>query len=218
MSQTNWGNTKAPVSGGSKDIVRVDWKSRSELRCRLISGVLPRYVYWVVTKDGKKRSIECLGFNRETQSFDANLQDPMKEVPAELYSEKPQFAYVTQVIDRQAQSVALLDPIKKQAFEDIVKLAQNPEYGDPSDPIKGYDLTISKTKTGPLPQNVKYSVLAGRSSTPLTEDEQKLEKYDLEKLFKRPTYEEQKKWLMENTTYFMMQAGGEGQIEGAKDL
>ena len=90
--------------------------------------------------------------------------------------------------------------------------------GDPSDPVKGYDVTITKVKTGPLAQNVKYKVTAGRASTPLSEEELKVEKYDLDKLFKRPTYEEQKKWLLENTTYFLGQAGAEGTLEGAKDL
>jgi hypothetical protein len=217
MTQTSWGAVKAPVSGSAKDIVRVDWKSRTEFKSRFIGGVLPRYVYWVVTKEGKKRSIECLSFDRATQSFDPNLQDPMKEVPAELYAEKPSFAYVAQSIDRSNGVITLHDPLKKQAYDEIVALAQNPEYGNPADEVKGYDVTITKQKTGPLPQNVKYKVTAGRASTPLTEEELKLDKYDLDKLFKRPTYEEQKKWLMENTTYFLL-SGGEGSMEGAKDL
>lgn len=218
MTQTNWGEVQAPTSGGAKDIVRVDWKSITELKGRLLKGVLPRYSYWVVNKEGKKRSIECLSFNRETQSFDPSLQDPMKEVPAELYADKPQFSYVCQLIDRKTGQVALFDPLKKQAYDEIVAYAKNPEYGDPSDEIKGYDLTIQKIKTGPLPQNVKYKVTPSRSSTPLTDEEKALPLYDLEKLFKRPTYEEQKKWLMENTTYFMLSAGSEGQLEGAKDI
>lgn len=221
MTQTSWTTVKAPVSG-TKDIVRMDWKTRTEFKGRFTGAVLPRYVYWITTKEGKKRSIECLSFNRETQAFDPNLQDPMKEVPPELYGadpkEKPSFAYVAQAIDRSSGVLTLHDPLKKQVYDEIVALAQNPEYGDPSDPIKGYDVTITKIKTGPLPQNVKYKVTAARASSALTEDEQKLDKYDLDKLFKRPTYEEQKKWLLENTTYFLLQGGGEGQLEGAKDL
>ncbi len=218
MSQVGWTQVNAPVSGGNQDIKRVDWKSRSDIKSRFIGGVVPRYTYWVVNKEGKKRSIECLSFNRETQQFDSNLPDPMKEVPAELYSEKPGFAYVAQAIDRADGSIILHDPLKKTAFDEIMALAINPEYGDPTDEVKGYDLTITKIKTGPLPQNVKYKVTASRSSVPLTEEEKALPRFDLDKLFKRPTYEEQKKWLIENTTYFMHQAGSEGQVEGAKDL
>lgn len=219
MSQTvSWGETSAPVTSGAKDIVRVNWKDISELRARLVGGIIHRYVYWVVTKDGKKRSIECLSFNRETRQFDPNLQDPIKEVPLDILGEaaKPQFAYVGQLIDRKTGLVTLFDPIKKQAYDEIVALVRNPDYGNPADEVKGYDLVISKVKTGPLPQNIKYKVLPARGNSPLTAEEKELPLYDLDKLFKRPTYDEQKKWLIENTTYFMLDTGSEA--EGAKDL
>lgn len=221
MTQVGWSTVKAPVSG-NQDIKRVDWKSRTEFRGRFVGQIIPRYVYWILTKEGKKRSIECLSFNRETQEFDPNLQDPIKEIPPEVYGggqgEKPGFAYVAQCIDRSDGTLTLHDPMKKGAYDEIVALAINPEYGDPSDPEKGYDITITKQKTGPLPQNVKYKVTPGRASSPLTDAEKEMKLYDLEKLFKRPTYEEQKKWLMENTTYFLHQEGNEGKVEGAKDL
>lgn len=219
---TTWGTAKAPASG-NKDIERLDFKGISEAQVRLVGPLIPRYVYWVTTKEGKKRSIECLSFNRETQAFDASLQDPMKEVDPEIYGagqgEKPGFGYVTHVIDRKDKKLKLFDPIKKTVFDKIVALAQKPAYGDPADAVKGYDLTITKKKTGPLPQNVGYDVVpSDRSTSPLTEDEQKLELYDLDKLFKRTTYEEQKRWLLENTTYFLNAEGGEGKVETAKDL
>ena len=31
----------------------------------------------------------------------------------------------------------------------------------------GYDITIKKEKTGPLPQNVKYSIIPARGNSPL---------------------------------------------------
>jgi hypothetical protein len=221
MTATGWGNTKAPVSG-NKDIKRIDFKNITEAQVRLVGKVLPRYQYWVITKEGKSRSIECLSFNRETQEFDSNLQDPIKEIDPSIYGagpkEKPTFAYVTNLINRKSEQLELFDPIKKTVYDEIVKYAQKPAFGDPSDPIKGYDLTITKTKTGPLAQNVKYGVSpSDRDTSPLTEEEKALELYDIEKLFKRPTYEEQKRWLLENTTYFMNASGAEGQ-EQAKDI
>lgn len=221
MTQVGWDQVKAPVSSGG-DILRVEWKGKDKVKQRFVGPVVPRYVYWVVTKEGKKRSIECLSFNRETQSFDANLPDPIKEVPPEIYGgakgETAQFGYVAQCIDRADGKIKLHDPLKKGAYDGIISYATNPEFGNPSDPVKGYDLTINKISTGPLPQNVKYTVTPSRASTPLTDEEKELKLFDLDKLFKRPTYEEQKKWLIENTTYFMHQAGSEGKIEGAKDL
>jgi hypothetical protein len=219
---TTWGSAKAPASG-NKDIQRLDFKGISEAQIRLVGVLIPRYTYWVVTKEGKKRSIECLSFNRETQAFDASLQDPIKEIDPEIYGngqgEKPGFGYVTHVIDRKDNTLKLFDPIKKTVFDKIVALAAKPAYGDPADPIKGYDLTISKKKTGPLPQNVAYDVVpSDRSTSPLSPAELELELYDLEKLFKRPTYDEQKRWLLENTTYFLGAAGEEGKAESAKDI
>lgn len=219
---TSWGNAKAPASNNA-NIERLDFKSINEAQVRLVGDVVPRYVYWVTTREGKKRSIECLGFNRETQAFDPALQDPMKEVPVELYGSKPdekaQFGYVTHVIDRKDKKLKLFDPIKKTVFDKIVALASKPAFGDPSDPVKGYDITISKRKKGPLPQNVEYdAVPSDRSTSPLTEEELALKLYELDKLLKRPTYDEQKKWLMENTLYFMNTESDEGRPETVKDI
>ena len=61
-----------------------------------------------------------------------------------------------------------------------------------------------------VPQNVKYAVRPGRNVTPLTATELEIELYELDAIFKRPTYEEQKKWLLENTTLFV--------DEGADDM
>lgn len=218
MTQTEWGETKAPTSTG--DIVKVDWKSMTEVRARLVGRVLPRYVYWVTTKDGKPRSIECLSFDRTTQSFNSNLPDPITEVAPEILGDKvkPQFGYIAQFIDRKTGGICLFDPLKKGAFDEITALAKNPDYGNPADPLKGYDITVSKHKIGALAQQVRYKATPARASSPLTDAEQALTLYDLDKLFKRPTYDEQKKWLMENTTYFMLMSGSEGKLEGAKDL
>ena len=74
--------------------------------------------------------------------------------------------------------------------------------GIPAGEADGYDITIKKEKTGPLPQNVKYSCLPARNNSPLTEEEKGLELFDLSKIYKRQTYEEQKEWLLQNTSYF----------------
>ena len=46
---------------------------------------------------------------------------------------------------------------------------------NPAGEADGYDITIKKEKTGPLPQNVKYSCLPARNNSPLTEEEKGLE-------------------------------------------
>ena len=90
----------------------------------------------------------------------------------------------------------------KTIYAQIVDLAQNPDFGNPADEKDGYILSIKKESTGPKPQNVKYVVTPGRSNDPLSKEDNELELYDLKVIFKRPTYEEQKEWLMKNTAYF----------------
>jgi hypothetical protein len=53
-----------------------------------------------------------------------------------------------------------------------------------------------------VPQNVKYTVIPARNNSPLTDEEKELELYDLNAIFKRQTYDEQKEWLLQNTTLF----------------
>lgn len=69
-----------------------------------------------------------------------------------------------------------------------------------------------------VPQNVKYTIIPARSSKALTEEERSMELYDLSKIFKRQTYEEQKQWLIDNTTLFAGDAGGEFKPENVDDL
>ena len=99
--------------------------------------------------------------------------------------------------------------LRSTIYSQIVDYAANPEYGNPADAESGYDLTIKKEKTGPLPQNVKYTTIPARASTALTEDETKLELFDLSRIYKRQTYDEQKEWLMQNTAFFAGDVGDE---------
>ena len=194
-----WDQAKTNTKEDKKVIERLT--IAGDTKVRFIGEVLPRYVYWVITKEGKKMPVECLQFNRQTESFDNNARDPMKELPADIYSEKPQFAYVCNVLDRTDGKIKLFD-VKATIYKQIVDYARNPEYGNPADPEKGYDITVKKEKTGPLPQNVKYTCVPARTSKALTAEERAIELYEVSKMYKRPTYEEQKKWLLDNTMLF----------------
>lgn len=172
-----------------------------DTRIRLLGNLMPRYVYWVTTKEGRKMPIECLQFDRETEQFDNNAPDPVKEIDEEVYNEKASFAYVCNVLDRSDGEVKLMD-LRATIYQQIVDYAVNPDYGNPADETSGYDLTIKKEKTGPLPQNVKYSIIPARNNSPITDEEKELELYNLDTIFKRTDYDKQKQWLLENTTYF----------------
>ena len=215
-----WDKAKGKQSSGSSQRKEIERLSLSigDTKVRLIGDVMPRYCYWVVTTEGKKMPIECLSFSRETESFDNNAQDPFKEIDTAIYSDKPQFSYVCNVIDRTDGKIKLFD-LRATIYSQIVDYASNPEYGNPADPVKGYDLTVKKEKTGPLPQNVKYTVVPARSNVALTEDEQKLELFELDRIYKRQTYDEQKEWLLQNTAFFSAEAGDEFKaVEDVEDL
>jgi hypothetical protein len=212
-----WNEAKGKTKNDNqtrREIERIDLKG--DIKIRLVGPVMPRYVYWIVTKDSKKMPVECLSFNRETESFDGS-SDPFKEIDPEVYADKPQFAYVCNVIDRKDKKVKLLD-LRATIYGQIADYAKNPEYGNPADELTGYDISIKREKTGPLPQNVKYSIIPARSSTPLSKEDKELELYELDKIFKRQTYDEQKKWLLENTTLFAGSVGDETKPEGIDDL
>jgi gp32 DNA binding protein like len=214
-----WDKAKGKQNTGNqnkRDIERVSL-GLGDTKLRLIGDVMPRYCYWVVTKDGKKMPVECLQFDRETESFNPNIKDPFKEIDADVYAEKPQFAYVCNVIDRADNKIKLFD-LRSTIYSQIVDYATNPDYGSPADADNGYDLTIKKEKTGPLPQNVKYTVIPARNNSALKDSEKEMELYDLSKIFKRQTYDEQKQWLLENTTLFAGDVSNEFKPEGVDDL
>jgi hypothetical protein len=214
-----WDQAKGKQSNSNqqkREIERISL-GLGDTKIRLTGDVMPRYCYWVVTKDGKKMPVECLQFNRETESFDASIRDPFKDIDPDVYSEKPQFAYVCNVIDRKDNRVKLFD-LRSTIYAQIVEYARNEDYGSPADSESGYDLTIKKEKTGPLPQNVKYTIIPARASKALSDEERAMELYDLSKIFKRQTYDEQKQWLIENTTLFAGDAGDEFRSESVDDL
>jgi hypothetical protein len=215
-----WDNAKGKQSSGDRQKREIERVSLGlgDTKLRLIGDVMPRYCYWVVTKDGKKMPVECLQFDRESETFNASTRDPFKEINPDVYAEKPQFAYVCNVIDRKDNRIKLLD-LRSTIYAQIVDYAKNPEYGSPANYSTGYDLTLKKEKTGPLPQNVKYTVIPARSSKALTDEEKSMELYELSKIFKRQTYDEQKQWLLENTTLFAGDVSDEFKSnEGVDDL
>ena len=203
-----WDKAKGKQNTGQRREIERMTMNIGDNKLRLIGDVLPRDCYWVTTTEGRKMPVECLEFSRDTEGFDNTAANPFKEIDEAVYSDKPQFSYVCNVIDRSDGKIKLFD-LRSTIYSQIVDYASNPEYGNPSDPETGYDITVKKEKTGPLPQNVKYTCIPARASVKLSSDELALELFDLSRIYKRQSYDEQKEWLMQNTSYFAGDVGDE---------
>ena len=144
-----FGNTKGSAIKGAEAYKYKD----DENVVRMVGGVLPRYVYWLKGSNGKDIPAECLAFSRDKEKFD-NME--FDHVPKYFSDKKCQWAYAVNCIDPSDGKVKVLN-LKKKLFQQVVDAA-NDGLGDPTDPIKGWDLVFKKKKTGPLAFNVEYTL------------------------------------------------------------
>lgn len=164
---------------------------------RIIGSVVPGYKYWLKTRDDTSVPMECLGFNRETETFDNKIRDAVREY---FPDKKCSWAYQSFVIDRTDGKVKLFDH-KKKLFESILDAAKK-KLGDPTDPNEGWDVVFTRTKTGPLPYNVEYRLETFElENSPLSEDDLAAialatEAYgNIENVAKLPTPEDQELFI-----------------------
>ena len=212
MATKRWGETKAPKTGSLDEIRRLsvkDLKPKESFRIRLVGDVLPNYVHWISTNNGWRTRNAC-NFNRDLEDFDPDIDNPIERlVVPQMERAACQFAYVTNVINREDGQVYLFE-LKQSIYKQIVDYAsKTDEFGDPSNPDSGYDFTVEKISTGPKKQNVKYQLYPTRNNTPLTDEEKDLKLYDLEKLHKQETPDEQITWLRENTQFLAIEVGSD---------
>ena len=165
---------------------KYDYKT-GENRVRLVGGVLPKYVYWVKSVNGKDIPLECLSFNRDKERFDNKEQDI---VPEFFPGKKCQWNYSMVGIDRSTNEPCVVH-LKKKLFEQI--LSAQEDLGPVTDPEKGWTVVFKKVKSGPLPINVNYELQVLRCKPdPLTEEDlAKLEEFgDIDSHFPRPSVDE----------------------------
>jgi hypothetical protein len=182
------------AAGGAQKtkLDRVEVKS-GENKVRMFGNLLARYVYWIPGENGKNIPFECLEFNRDTEKFGGTGEkDWVKEYYPDI---KCQWAYaIGAVQDGQAK----VWDLKKKLTDSILKLARDPELGDPTDPETGWDVVFSKEKTGPLPINVGYALMERKlKQRALTDEEREIiaNAKPIEELIPRPTSEQQKELL-----------------------
>ena len=159
---------------------------------RMVGDVLPRYVYWVTTADGKRVPMECLGFDRDKEQFTNIEKDWVRHYHPDM---KCSWAYAVQCIDPDDGKVKVLN-LKKKLFEAIMVAAE--DLGDPTDAETGWDLCFKKQKTGPLPFNVEYTLQVLKCKNRELTDEEKeaiKELPEIDSVIPRPSADQQKDFI-----------------------
>ena len=133
---------------------------------RLVGDILPRYVYWIKGENNKNIPMECLAFDRDTETFNNKEKDYVREFFPDL---KCGWAYAIQAIDPADGNVKVVN-LKKKLMEQIMVAAE--DLGDPTDPETGWDVCFQRVKTGPMAFNVEYRLQALKCKPrPLNEEE-----------------------------------------------
>ena len=156
---------------------------------RLVGGVLPRYVYWHKTPKNTAIALECLSFNRDTETFDNKEKDWFQHYFPDI---KCKWSYVVQAFNSKGELKTI--SLRKKMFESIKQNAAK-HWGDPTDPDKGMKIVVTRSKTGPQAFNVEYVIdVLGCKQEALTEEQKKLvaDSPTIDELFIRQTPEDQK--------------------------
>jgi hypothetical protein len=199
--------------GGAELLTLVD----GDNTFRMVGDIVARYNYWVQGSNDKNLPMECLGFDRESESFKNLEKDWVRHYFPEL---KCSWAYAVMAIDRADGKLKLLN-LKKKMFEQILTVAE--ELGDPTDTATGWDITVNRKKTGPLAFNVEYTVKQMKiKATPLSEADNELiaELKPIDKIVVRPTSDEQKIFIEQNILGNTDEVAAEvtKEFESAEDL
>ena len=199
--------------GGAELLTLVD----GDNTFRMVGDIVARYNYWVPGSEGKNIPMECLGFDRESESFKNLEKDWVRHYFPEL---KCSWAYAVMAIDRADGKLKLLN-LKKKMFEQILTVAE--ELGDPTDTATGWDITVNRKKTGPLAFNVEYTVKQMKiKATPLSEADNELiaELKPIDQIVARPTSDEQKIFIEQNILGNTDEVAAEvtKEFESAEDL
>lgn len=142
----SWGET----TGGSNDKIEFLKFNNGITNVRIVSGVLPRYVYWLLNKDNQAAPFECLRFNRNKESFVRGKADPVHDMgffEKELDKDgnrvplKPKKNYIAFVIDRSDNKLKVME-VKATILKGIQSIMKQLKLADP------FDIDISIEKKG----------------------------------------------------------------------
>jgi hypothetical protein len=159
---------------------------------RMVGDILPRYVYWVKGENNKNIPMECLSFDRDSETFNNIEKDWVRTFYPDM---KCGWAYAIQCIDPGDGQVKVLN-LKKKLLEQIMLAAE--DLGDPTDPETGWDIHFKRVKTGPMAFNVEYQLQVLRCKTRALDEAEMAsiaELRSMDDVLPRPTVEAQKELL-----------------------
>ena len=178
------------TGGAQKSSISTFQYKDGDNKMRVVGDILARYVYWIQGENGKNIPMECLSFDRNSERFNNQEKDWVREYYPDL---KCGWSYATQCIDNGEVKVVNL---KKKLWEQIITAAE--DLGDPTDPETGWDICFKRVKTGPLPYNVEYQLQALKCKPrPLTDEERTAiaDLKSMDDVMTRPTADAQKELL-----------------------
>ena len=178
------------TGGAQKSSINTFQYKDGDNKMRIVGDILARYVYWIQGENGKNIPMECLSFDRNSERFNNQEKDWVREYYPDL---KCGWSYATQCIDNGELKVVNL---KKKLWEQIITAAE--DLGDPTDVDTGWDICFNRVKTGPLPYNVGYQLQALKCK-PRALEESELEVISdlksMDDVMPRPTPDAQKELL-----------------------
>jgi len=178
------------TGGAQKSSISTFQYKDGDNKMRIVGDILARYVYWIQGENGKNIPMECLSFDRNSERFNNQEKDWVREYYPDL---KCGWSYATQCIDNGELKVVNL---KKKLWEQIITAAE--DLGDPTDVDTGWDICFKRVKTGPLPYNVEYQLQALKCK-PRALEESELEVISdlksMDDVMSRPTPDAQKELL-----------------------
>ena len=139
-------------SAQKEKIETYNYAGKEDHHLRMVGDLLPRYVYWLKGENGKNIPMECLSFDRNSETFNNVEHDHVRDFYPDL---KCGWAYAVQGIDYSDKTVKVVN-LKRKLFDQILVAME--DLGNPTDAETGWDIFFKRLKTGPQVFNVEYQL------------------------------------------------------------
>jgi len=153
--------------------------------------------YHYITIGKERKAVVCLQLTDGESCYFCDLRSELsksKDTGDKALGKKlkPNMRIFCNVLNRLDGNALKILPTGNMVFKQILSYLGDTEWGDLTDPEKGRDIVIEKTRTGSDVMDIEYSVRPKPNSSPVGVDYSTLELFDLEEIPDRLSYEEQK--------------------------